>query len=62
MRNNITAANYIMNHSFLSRSRIMRLLAILITEGYIHLSRGILTEVISLPEQLSLLYSKSKTE
>jgi hypothetical protein len=51
-----------MNHSFLSRSGIMRILAILKTEGYIHLSRGILTEVISLPEQLSLLYSKSKTE
>ncbi|AUT97575.1 helix-turn-helix domain-containing protein [Citrobacter europaeus] len=62
IRNNITAANYIMNHSFLSRSGIMRILAILKTEGYIHLSRGILTEVISLPEQLSLLYSKSKTE
>jgi hypothetical protein len=39
VRNNITAANYIMDHSLLSRSGIMLILSKLKAEGYIHISR-----------------------
>lgn len=60
VRNNTTAANYIMDRSFLSRSGIMKILSMLKTEGYIHISRGILTEVINLPDKLNMFYSKSK--
>lgn len=60
VRNNITAANYIMDHSFLSRSGIMRILSMLKAAGYINISRGILTEVVNLPDKLNMFYSKSK--
>lgn len=59
IKNNITAVNYIMDHSFLSRSGIMRVLSKLKSDGYIHLSRGILTDIIDLPEKMNRLYSKS---
>ncbi len=59
VKNNITAVNYIMDHSFLSRSGIMRVLSKLKSDGYIHLSRGILTDIIDLPEKMNRLYSKS---
>jgi hypothetical protein len=43
----------------LSRSGIMRVLSKLKSDGYIHLSRGILTDIIDLPEKMNRLYSKS---
>lgn len=61
IRDNITAVNYIMDHSFLSRSGIMRILSRLKSDGYIHLSRGILTDIIDLPEKLNMFYSKTGT-
>ena len=57
--NKITAVSNIMDHSFLSRSGIMRVLSKLKSDGYIHLSRGILTDIIDLPEKMNRLYSKS---
>jgi hypothetical protein len=60
VRNNITAANYIMDHSLLSRSGIMLILSKLKAEGYIHISRGVLTEIVNLPDKLNIFYSKSK--
>ena len=58
IKSKITASNYIMDHSFLSRSGIMRILSKLKSDGYIHLSRGILTDIIELPEKLNMFYSK----
>lgn len=59
LRLNITAANYIRDHSYLSRSGIMRILSQLKKSGYIHLSRGILTQIIHLPEKLNMFYAKT---
>lgn len=61
VKNKITAANYIMNRSFLSRSGIMRILSKLKSDGYIHLSRGILTDIVELPEKLNMFYSKTES-
>lgn len=58
LKKNITAANYIMEHSLLSRSGVMRILSKLKNEGYIHLSRGILTDIVNLPEKLNMFYAK----
>lgn len=60
IRTNMTAASYIMDRSFLSRSGIMRILSKLKAEGYIHLSRGVLTEIVDLPAHLNMFYTKSK--
>jgi hypothetical protein len=49
-----------MDHSLLSRSGIMLILSKLKAEGYIHISRGVLTEIVNLPDKLNIFYSKSK--
>lgn len=48
-RLNITAANYILNRTYLSRSGIMRILAKLRDENYITLDRGVLISIDHLP-------------
>lgn len=48
-RLSITAANYIKNRTYLSRSGIMRILADLRNAGYINLQRGVLIEMSPLP-------------
>ena len=49
IRNSITAANYIKNRTYLSRSGIMRIIAGLRDGGYIELNRGILVAINHLP-------------
>lgn len=53
VRLNTTAANYIMNRTYLSRSGVMRILSVLRNEGHIMLQRGILFRLNELPESLS---------
>ncbi|MBM3070837.1 helix-turn-helix domain-containing protein [Lelliottia sp. RWM.1] len=50
-RKNITAVAYIKNHSNLSRSGIMRILAELRTGEYITMQRGVLLEIRHLPRR-----------
>lgn len=52
IRSNITAANYIMNRTYLSRSGVMRILSALRNEQYINLHRGILISIRELPSAL----------
>ncbi|MCG0457721.1 helix-turn-helix domain-containing protein [Enterobacter cloacae complex sp. ECC445] len=52
IRRTTTAANYIMNRTYLSRSGVMRILSLLRSEGYISLQRGILVKIQELPETL----------
>ncbi|ENE1421905.1 helix-turn-helix domain-containing protein [Salmonella enterica] len=47
-----TAASYILNRTYLSRSWVMRILSVLKNEGYITLRRGILMKIGPLPESL----------
>jgi hypothetical protein len=61
VRGNITAANYILDHSFLSRSGVMKILAQLKKEECVHLSRGVLINITDLPEKLTMFYSKPKS-
>lgn len=49
IRTSITAANYIQNRTYLSRSGIMRIIAELREAGYIELNRGILIAINHLP-------------
>ncbi|XQS14814.1 helix-turn-helix domain-containing protein [Citrobacter telavivensis] len=51
IRENITAAQYIRDKSHLSRSGIMRILAALKEGGFIELDRGVLKNIIKLPEK-----------
>ncbi|HEC0404118.1 TPA: helix-turn-helix domain-containing protein [Klebsiella aerogenes] len=51
IRLNITAANYILNRTYLSRSGVMRILASLKTQGHIILQRGILIKINNLPSE-----------
>ncbi|WP_395304128.1 helix-turn-helix domain-containing protein [Enterobacter sp. ECC-019] len=60
LRINVTAASYIMDRSFLSRSGIMRILSKLKADGYIHLSRGVLMDIVNLPAHLNMFHAKSK--
>lgn len=52
IRLSTTAANYILNRTYLSRSCVMRIIALLRNEGYITLQRGVLVHLESLPESL----------
>ena len=52
IRHKITAANYILSRTFLSRSGVMRTLAKLKDQGAIHLSRGVLIAIHQLPQRL----------
>lgn len=52
IRLNTTAANYIMNRTYLSRSGVMRILSVLRNKGYITLQRGVLVRLDALPESL----------
>lgn len=52
LRQDTTAANYILNRTYLSRSCVMRILSVLRTGGYITLQRGKLIELRTLPESL----------
>lgn len=49
IRTSMTAANYIKNRTYLSRSGIMRIIAELREAGYIELNRGVLVAVNHLP-------------
>lgn len=49
IRTQITAANYIIDRSYLSRSGTMRILSELRTGGYIIMDKGILVEIRHLP-------------
>ncbi|MDR1750477.1 MAG: helix-turn-helix domain-containing protein [Enterobacter cloacae] len=49
IRTSMTAANYIKNRTYLSRSGIMRILAELRQAGYIEVNRGILVAINHLP-------------
>lgn len=49
IRTSMTAANYIKNRTYLSRSGIMRIIAELREAGYIELNRGILVAINHLP-------------
>lgn len=51
LRLNTTAANYILNRSYLSRSGTMRILSKLKEAGCISLERGILLEIKNLPQK-----------
>jgi hypothetical protein len=53
LRLNVTAANYIQNRTYLSRSGIMRILSHLRDAQCITLQRGVLLEVHSLPPKFS---------
>ncbi|HBM3218180.1 TPA: helix-turn-helix domain-containing protein, partial [Klebsiella michiganensis] len=53
-KNKITAANYILSRTFLSRSGVMRTLAKLKQLGAIQLHRGILVTMNQLPPSLKL--------
>jgi len=48
-----TAANYIMDRTYLSRSGVMKILSVLRNGGHICLHRGVLVELNDLPESLS---------
>ncbi|YCI83122.1 helix-turn-helix domain-containing protein [Enterobacteriaceae bacterium] len=50
IRQNITAANYILARTFLSRSGVMRILSRLKADGYITAERGILLSINNLPD------------
>ncbi|WP_049292243.1 helix-turn-helix domain-containing protein [Franconibacter helveticus] len=50
IRQSTTAANYILNRTYLSRSSVMRIIASLRNEGYITLQRGVLVHLANLPE------------
>ena len=54
IKNKITAANYILSRTFLSRSGVMRTLAKLKQLGAIQLHRGILVTMNQLPPSLKL--------
>lgn len=49
IREKITAANYIKERTYLSRSGIMRILAVLREAGYIEIYRGVLVAINQLP-------------
>lgn len=51
IRENTTAERYIRDKTHLSRSGVMRILASLKEGGYIKMERGILTEIVKLPEK-----------
>jgi len=51
IKQNITAANYILSRTFLSRSGVMRILSRLKADGYITAERGILLSINGLPEK-----------
>lgn len=51
LRENTTAERYIRDKTHLSRSGVMRILASLKEGGYIKMERGILTEIVKLPEK-----------
>ncbi|MCI1897067.1 MAG: helix-turn-helix domain-containing protein [Enterobacter sp.] len=51
VRNNITAERYIREKTHLSRSGVMRILAGLKAGGYIELQRGVLINIVKLPEK-----------
>jgi len=51
IRNNITAERYIREKTHLSRSGIMRILAGLKAGGYIEMQRGVLINIVKLPEK-----------
>ncbi|WP_039029626.1 winged helix-turn-helix transcriptional regulator [Leclercia adecarboxylata] len=51
MRNNITAERYIREKTHLSRSGVMRILAGLKEGGYIEMQRGVLVNIVKLPEK-----------
>lgn len=51
IRQKITAANYILSRTLLSRSGVMKILAKLRNEGYIVLSRGVLVQINQLPQK-----------
>lgn len=51
VRNNITAEHYIRDKTHLSRSGVMRILAGLKEGGYIEMQRGILINIVKLPEK-----------
>lgn len=51
IKQNITAANYILSRTFLSRSGVMRILSRLKADGYITAERGILIKINNLPEK-----------
>lgn len=50
IRQNITAANYILSRTFLSRSGVMRILSRLKADGHITAERGILLSINNLPD------------
>lgn len=50
IRQNVTAANYILARTFLSRSGVMRILSRLKADGYITAERGVLLKINSLPD------------
>ncbi|HGY3718687.1 TPA: helix-turn-helix domain-containing protein [Citrobacter gillenii] len=58
IRQKMTAANYILSRSFLSRSGTMKILSYLKQAGFIDLRRGILMEISELPEKLNNYYMK----
>ncbi|MDY0923354.1 helix-turn-helix domain-containing protein [Leclercia sp. CFBP8987] len=51
VRNNITAERYIREKTHLSRSGVMRILAGLKAGGYIEMQRGVLINIVKLPEK-----------
>ncbi|MCT9842962.1 helix-turn-helix domain-containing protein [Leclercia adecarboxylata ATCC 23216 = NBRC 102595] len=51
VRNNITAERYIREKTHLSRSGVMRILAGLKAGGYIEMQRGVLVNIVKLPEK-----------
>ena len=51
VRNNTTAEKYICNKTHLSRSGVMRILAGLKAGGYIEMQRGVLINIVKLPEK-----------
>lgn len=51
VRNNITAERYIREKTHLSRSGVMRILAELKEGGYIEMRRGVLINIVKLPEK-----------
>ncbi|MHA0938650.1 helix-turn-helix domain-containing protein, partial [Enterobacter kobei] len=51
VRNNITVESYIREKTHLSRSGVMRILAGLKKGGYIEMQRGVLINIVKLPEK-----------
>ncbi|MGF6100554.1 helix-turn-helix domain-containing protein [Enterobacter sp. A4] len=51
VRNTITAERYIRDKTHLSRSGVMRILAELKAGGYIEMQRGVLVNIVKLPEK-----------